>query len=1262
MNGLDCETMKEFNPNNRPDDVQPGNPIILGTKEKGYSYNRVSLLYITDCNCKLLNECSVVAHSSKRQNSPTVQSDSTSRSTRRRSNLAQKKNVRASTKISDTLRSVWNGEPSNVPNAGDSRLTSTERIAVVLFVGLFWDRKTMASSSIYYDTNLAVRASTADCAVRRISLAGEDDLIVPPPSSWFESEIKNKTTDPNDEVLPLASYPSSSDYDDENNNEYEGEQKEQEAESEIYTRGTDLAALNGRKNHQQRQQQFDEDGLIPAETGLGVAIHKKGPSRSNSAESDSESLDASLPSYSPPPFLTATASLESLPPPLLPPNFTPVVGAPLPSPGNYYELSKTVLPAAAKELLHASVQRLWYAARRSYAVSRQRSNYSDYGNPAAGYDMPNDNISNNTNNGPSFSSLSWVERQLVQEWRTYSNDTANKNPIEDDTNDDEDAALFDRARTVVPAPLPRPIWNRRDFCEHCNRTFGPALLRHHCRNCGKSFCQTHSSHTHSLPMFGYAVAERVCTGCKVALQDQNLAERVAWRLARCRDSLSGTAQPYFEIGLDSIEQAALRITKAALTMAKSIPLGAQASVAVETVDVLRKYGLHGIYTILLRQEFLAAADLLLKALGINRTAWPLSVHELSAAIFYALAQHRAMRGMHPDREHWIHAVRTKEDDDNIKENAHEKALGDSDVYDSAAEIMCHPQEPLPLFPVCDALPDSELHPLIFYAPIALNFIYVDKEVDMQLLAAQQGWRLVYAYLRCSNDDSHKMVHDRPASALFVQERSKVACLAVRGTSTIQDVITDIRQVPVPFPDPEKSRSMQEEQDSSEEWTKVFGGQGLAVAGMADAAVNLYREHIDSLMMFAKQGYRIRMTGHSLGGAVATLLGAMVYKDLSEHLPSMQGKTGEADSPLHVYAYGTPSCVDLPLAEAMDSFVTSAVLHDDVVPRLTPTSCRCLLKHLLHIRETWVKDHFADDIRAFTDRAKTAWAPRLRGGFTLSVSSSMTLKRYCSQKIQYGKKQLLYVKEMLVSDESAGVRSALVFEQEDDFDGKISWLAVSTDSKDGNTVEPDYHDVVLSQNEQDTPRLVMDIMGGMDAKTEAMVIDGDEFFDTEANLIEDGSDDESDTTNEIFDESLAQSAVSGSDFGEQVHKDGNKAGPLNIAESNVPSSLQFDIDDDASPGAVVLEEAPLPRMFIPGKVVHIYAHRGVYRACYVPRAFRELRRISMAGNMLADHKTKNYYDALLEVSSVRKALESPPSWSAFDEDDTWYVGIIDAESN
>ena len=100
-----------------------------------------------------------------------------------------------------------------------------------------------------------------------------------------------------------------------------------------------------------------------------------------------------------------------------------------------------------------------------------------------------------------------------------------------------------------------------------------------------------------------------------------------------------------------------------------------------------------------------------------------------------------------------------------------------------------------------------------------------------------------------------------------------------------------------------------------------------------------------------------------------------------------------DEVLRVYSYGSPACVDAKLSDYAKSYVTNCVLHDDVIPRLTPTSIRALLKHLLYIRETWVKAHLTDDLMAITERAKTAWAPRLRNGFSLKSAKKPSLKLY-----------------------------------------------------------------------------------------------------------------------------------------------------------------------------------------------------------------------------------------------------------------------------
>lgn len=129
-------------------------------------------------------------------------------------------------------------------------------------------------------------------------------------------------------------------------------------------------------------------------------------------------------------------------------------------------------------------------------------------------------------------------------------------------------------------------------------------------------------------------------------------------------------------------------------------------------------------------------------------------------------------------------------------------------------------------------------------------------------------------------------------------------------------------------------------------------------------------------------------------------------------------------------------------------------------------------------------------------------------------------------------------------------------------------------------------------------------------------------------------------------------------------DEHEDSPLSGSQSGLASidSEPESLEETGGPSAVMLEETPLPRMFLPGKIAHIYTHRGGYKAAFVPRAFRELRRISLAGNMLSDHTCKAYYEALREVQTLRSAPEGLPRWTAFDEDDTWYGNAADLLTN
>jgi len=82
-------------------------------------------------------------------------------------------------------------------------------------------------------------------------------------------------------------------------------------------------------------------------------------------------------------------------------------------------------------------------------------------------------------------------------------------------------------------------------------------------------------------------------------------------------------------------------------------------------------------------------------------------------------------------------------------------------------------------------------------------------------------------------------------------------------------------------------------------------------------------------------YSIIFTGHSLGAGVASLI-AMIWNDEF----SMQN--------MHCYAFAPPSIVSIDLAMRSKTFITTVVVNDDIVPRLSQESMKemkVLIKHM-----------------------------------------------------------------------------------------------------------------------------------------------------------------------------------------------------------------------------------------------------------------------------------------------------------------------------
>lgn len=104
-------------------------------------------------------------------------------------------------------------------------------------------------------------------------------------------------------------------------------------------------------------------------------------------------------------------------------------------------------------------------------------------------------------------------------------------------------------------------------------------------------------------------------------------------------------------------------------------------------------------------------------------------------------------------------------------------------------------------------------------------------------------------------------------------------------------------------------------------TRTFVHEGFWVAAAGIAAEIRSRRLLDADRESARPP-RLVLVGHSLGAAVATLLTLFFLADL----------------PVETVAYAPPSAVmSPPLAAALEPFVTSVVLGDDIVPRLSARS-------------------------------------------------------------------------------------------------------------------------------------------------------------------------------------------------------------------------------------------------------------------------------------------------------------------------------------
>lgn len=166
---------------------------------------------------------------------------------------------------------------------------------------------------------------------------------------------------------------------------------------------------------------------------------------------------------------------------------------------------------------------------------------------------------------------------------------------------------------------------------------------------------------------------------------------------------------------------------------------------------------------------------------------------------------------------------------------------------------------------------------------------------------------------------------RPGYYIGVDTKRKNVILGIRGTHTVYDLITDIVT------------------SSHEEIT--FEGYSTHF-GTAEAARWFLQHELGTIRKCLQEheGFRLRLIGHSLGAATASLLAIMLRKQSIKEL-------GFDPKIVSAVGFATPPCVSKELAESCSNYVSTVMMQDDIIPRLSVSSLTGLRNEIL--QTDWV---------------------------------------------------------------------------------------------------------------------------------------------------------------------------------------------------------------------------------------------------------------------------------------------------------------------
>lgn len=268
---------------------------------------------------------------------------------------------------------------------------------------------------------------------------------------------------------------------------------------------------------------------------------------------------------------------------------------------------------------------------------------------------------------------------------------------------------------------------------------------------------------------------------------------------------------------------------------------------------------------------------------------------------------------------------------------------------------------------------------------------IDESKDHQYLKNKQGgfskkyWREIREYLDLAvhayeenSDTLRKILEDNEFYLLdhgvttkmppgFVGHFSavcperKILLIGVKGTSSLEDLLTDCCGHSAPFTIQENpfeeitieknidiviENERETETHSSVELEYFDGIKIRCHEGILIAAKRLAGQIFHTVEQMAKAGYKVVLTGHSLGAGTACLMALL----LQSRCPFLK-----STDRLHVYTYGCPPILDAESAKACGPFTTSVVNGSDMITRSSMANLRAFLNFLSVVHNDYLEE-------------------------------------------------------------------------------------------------------------------------------------------------------------------------------------------------------------------------------------------------------------------------------------------------------------------